>query len=179
MFSDDIAEKIKHGSVAVFPSETVYGLMASIYKPEAIEKIYDLKNRDRSKASIILMAEVDDVREFILDEALIQEASNYWPGPNSIVLAVTDSTPQYLHRGLNSLAFRIPDDQQLRDFLKKSGPVIAPSANPEDEKPAHSVEEAEEYFGDRVEIYIDGGKRDSQPSKVIKIDKNGIKELRA
>ena len=76
----------------------------------------------------------------------------------------------YLHRGMGTLAFRIPDVSELRDMLRVSGPIIAPSANPEGMKPAETAEEAQSYFGDRADFFVDGGKLSGLPSTVVRLE---------
>ena len=93
--------------------------------------------------------------------------------PTSIVFDCTDQKLFYLHRGTQALAFRLPAQQGLRDLLKKTGPLIAPSANLEGLSPANNIYEAKNYFHELVDLYIDGGERNGNPSKVIKLHKDG------
>ena len=74
----------------------------------------------------------------------------------------------------------MPADEELRGIISGAGPLIAPSANPESMPPATTVDEAREYFGDAVKIYVDGGVRNTKPSQVIKILADGSQqELRS
>ena len=91
----------------------------------------------------------------------------------SIILSCGTSVPEYLHRGTHTLAFRVPDDPQLKNLLKESGPLIAPSANPEGLPPATNIEEAQKYFGDTVDFYINDGERAGSPSTVISLGEDG------
>ena len=61
------------------------------------------------------------------------------------------------------------------DLLKETGPLVAPSANPEGEIPAKNIEEARKYFGNKVDFYIDEGKIISEPSTLVRIDEDEIK----
>ena len=85
---------------------------------------------------------------------------------------------RYLHRGKNAVAFRLPADVALRRFLKKTGPLIAPSANFESEPPAKTIKETQKYFGDKIDFYIDGGKLKSKPSTLISIKNDKIHVIR-
>ena len=82
---------------------------------------------------------------------------------------------KYLHRGTNSLAFRFPAKKSLIEILKKTGPLVAPSANPEGFKPAENITEAKKYFGgvDNSDFYLSGGTLKSEPSTLIEMAKNG------
>ncbi|NUQ57634.1 MAG: Sua5/YciO/YrdC/YwlC family protein, partial [Candidatus Paceibacter sp.] len=75
-------------------------------------------------------------------------------------------------------AFRLPNDEYLRDLISQTGPLVAPSANLEGMPPATTIDAAEKYFGDKVDFYLDGGKAESSPSKLIKIEGDKIIELR-
>ena len=100
---------------------------------------------------------------------------DFGPGKTSIILPCPDEKFHYLHRGSNFLAFRLPADAPLRQFIYRTGPLVAPSANLEGLPPATTIEEAQNYFGDKVDFYIDGGKMEGSPSKLIK--KKAIKLL--
>ena len=111
-----------------------------------------------------------------------------WPGPISVILNITDKNKikkfKYLHRGTKTLAFRLPKPKWLRNILKISGPLVAPSANWEGYEPAKTISEAKKYFGNKV-VYYDGRgltrikrglTRKSLPSTLIKL-KNGKIEI--
>jgi L-threonylcarbamoyladenylate synthase len=61
----------------------------------------------------------------------------------------------------------VPDEENLRNFLEISGPLVAPSANPQDKKPARNIDEARKYFGEGVDFYIDGGDLEGSPSTLV------------
>jgi L-threonylcarbamoyladenylate synthase len=78
-----------------------------------------------------------------------------------------------LHGGQDSLAFRIPKKQSLRALLRKTGPLVAPSANPQGKAPASKITEAKQYFGDRVDFYVRGAIKKGKPSTVISFSADG------
>ena len=166
--------------IGILPTDTLYGLVGSALSPEVVDRIYKLKKRKLNKPFIILIASLDDLKlfEVSLDKFQEEFLQKNWPNPLSVILACSpreagpESKFEYLHRGTKTLAFRIPKDEKLLEYLKKSGPLVAPSANPEGKKPAETLEEAKKYFGDRVDFYIDGGKLSGQPSTLVSI-KNG------
>ncbi len=177
----DEAEMLRQGKIGVIPTDTLYGLVAAASDEAAVERVYALKGRTPSKPCIILISSLDDLAQFGLapTEKRRETLSRYWPGPVSIVLACGPGIPEYLHRGTKSLAFRLPDDTRLQQFLSKSGPLIAPSANPEGLPPATSIEEAAGYFGNHVDFYIDGSSRLGTRSTLIALDEHdSIKIIR-
>jgi len=97
-----------------------------------------------------------------------------WPGKVSIILPSLLKKFSYLHRGTKTLAFRLPQLKWLRNLLKETGPLVAPSANPEGLPPAVTVSQAREYFGENVDFYLDGGELSGSPSTLIQIKKGKI-----
>ncbi|MFA5932795.1 MAG: L-threonylcarbamoyladenylate synthase [Microgenomates group bacterium] len=175
-----IIQILKSGGIAVIPTDTQYGIVAQALNKEAVEKVYLLRKRAPEKPFIILISSIDDLKLF--DVTVNQIAMNYlatiWPNPVSVVLPVSSNDFAYLHRGTNTLAFRIPNDNELLNLLKETGPLIAPSANLEGFPYAKTISEAKEYFGDSVDFYEDKGTLESNPSTLIKIGEQGIEILR-
>jgi len=156
----------------VLPTDTIYGLVASALGREAVERVYKLKGRRFNKPCIILISEPNELIQFGIKKADLKRINNYWPGPVSLVFAIAGETTkkfQYLHRGADSLAFRQPNHPGLIEFLKTSGPLIAPSANPEGGLPSKTITEAKNYFGNNVDFYVDGGTLENEPSKLISL----------
>lgn len=169
------AKSLTKGGVGVLPTDTLYGIVASALDEAAVERVYTLKGRTPAKPCIVLIASTDDLGLFgvALTDTQAGVAAKYWPGPVSIALPCGSGVGEYLHRGTHTLAFRIPKDEALREFLKIAGPLIAPSANPEGLPPATNLDEAKNYFGDRVDFYIDGGVRRGDPSTIITFGESG------
>lgn len=175
-----ISEIIRSGGVGVLPTDTLYGLVCSAFNEDAVERVYELKKRDRKKASIILISSIDQVKEFgvSLDDNDREKVAEYWPGRNTLIFKCNDEKFSYLHKNLNSLAFRLPDNERLIKVLQKTGPIIAPSANKEGEPPAENTDQAKLYFGDDVDFYIDGGVLSGNPSNIIDLTEDNPKQLR-
>src|SRR5690606_19478832 len=102
----------------------------------------------------------------------------YWPGSVSLIFDCPDKNLRYLHRGSKSLAFRLPKDKVLIKILKKTGPLVAPSANPEGKEPAKTAEEAREYFGNQVDLYTNAKAQKKKPSTLVSLINNEVKVLR-
>lgn len=172
---DEVIKLLRSGNIVVMPTDTLYGLVGSALIPQTVEKIYDLRRRAKDKPMIILIFSIKDIEKF--DISLTNEQSEFlrrvWPNPVSVVLTCDSKKFLYLHRGNNSLAFRMPKDKNLIKILKQTGPLVAPSANIEGEKPAENINEAKRYFGNNVAFYVDAGELKSQPSTVISLGETG------
>ncbi|WP_456464401.1 L-threonylcarbamoyladenylate synthase [Persephonella sp.] len=175
---DKAVEVIKKGGVIVAPTDTLYGLLADALNKEAVERVYLLKKRSPDKPLIILIPSTDYLSMFGIKPSTIEKNLLEKKGI-TVILDLKDGRFEYLHRGKNSLAFRIPDYKPLIEFISKVGrPLVAPSANPEGKVPPSDIKKAIEYFGSKVDLYIDKGERKSPPSTIIKINKDNIKILR-
>ncbi len=170
-----IIKLLKKGKVGVMPTDTIYGIVGSALNPETVEEIYTLRKRDKDKPFIILISSIVDLKKF--EVKLTKEQKDFleknWPNPLSVILIVNAVEFEYLHRGKNSLAFRMPKDEKLLELLKQTRPLVAPSANFAGVKPAETQEEAKKYFGSRAAFYVDGGKLKSKPSTVIQLYEDG------
>ena len=173
---------IQSGGVAVIRTDTLYGLVADAKNQISVGRIYTIKKRNPLKPVIVLVSDFDQIRSFgvSVDAELEAILNKYWPGKVSIILSPTDTSvnTHYIHKGTSGIAFRIPDDGDLRKMLSDVGPLVAPSANPEGLAPAENIQQAMDYFGDAVDFYVDGGEViDVKPSKVIKISNNRVEEI--
>lgn len=169
---NQLTEVLANGGIAVVRTDTIYGIIARASKKRAVEKVYEVKHRDRSKQCIVLIPGSGSVREH---SAVISKYSSPDQPPTSIVVPKTDEH-EWVLRGSKTVAYRVVRDEFLKKVVQAVGPVIAPSANPEGLPPARTIEEAKAYFGDDVDIYIDGGEvpEDVQPSRIIQVDSTGV-----
>lgn len=175
-----ISSHLLVGKVAVVPTDTLYGLVAAASNEEAVKRVYRLKNRSTDKKCIVLISSVDDLKMFEIETAgaLRDKLDRYWPGKISIELPCSSEKMKYLRRGTNSLSFRFPDDKLLCKLLERTGPLVAPSANPEGLEPATQIEIAQSYFADESVMFVDGGEKVSPPSTIISLLDEEVKIIR-
>jgi len=165
---EKLVKILNQGGVAVVPTDTLYGVVGKADDQNIVKRIFDLKCRSQDKPFIILISNIEQLKQFDLNlsTSLTSKLQEFWPGPNSLILNTDSAKLGYLHCGMKSLAFRLPDSQTLRELIDKTGPLVAPSANPEGNPPALTISEAEGYFGDKIDCYHDGGMLESQPSQL-------------
>lgn len=178
-----LAELLKEGDVAVMPTDTIYGICGSALDKKAVKKIYALKKRPPQKPAIILISNLADLNLFGIkpSEEDLKILKKLWPGKISVILDIKDKEKikglKYLHRGIKTLAFRLPKKKSLVKILTISGPLIAPSANLENHSPAKTIAEAKKYFGSKV-IYYNKGRIAGRPSTLVEIKNRKIETLR-
>lgn len=173
----DIISILKDGGIGILRTDTLYGIVADARSEAAVERIYQVKGRTPTKPPIILIASVDQMFTPLDDDHRRQTAA-FWPGKNSVIVPAVGA-PKWLVRDGDSLAYRIPADDDLRQLLEKTGPLVAPSANPEGQPPAMTIDQAIDYFGDKVDFYVNGGEvTDDTPSKLYRLVDNRFERLR-
>ena len=198
----NIVHILKRGDIGVMPTDTIYGLVGSAFKPKTVQRIYRLRRRNPKKPMIILIGSLKQLKLFGIrpDRKITRLLWEIWLNrravkpfsnsrelenrPTSVILPLKAKSSKlkarlrYLHRGTNSLAFRLPRPPWLRRLLAKVGPLVAPSANPEGRSPARTIRQAKKYFGDKVDFYIDGGRISGKPSRLVQLIDEKIKILR-
>jgi L-threonylcarbamoyladenylate synthase len=177
-----LIEVLKRGGVVVMPTDTIYGIVGRAENQKTVEKIYKIRKRAPDKPCIILIGSLSDLPKFriFLTPRQIEAIKEYWPGPVSIVFDCLSAELQYLHRGTNTLALRFPKNEEIQKLLLETGPLVVPSANLEGMPPARDTAEAKKYFGDEVDMYVDGGELSGTPSKIISLTASGeVKVIRA
>jgi L-threonylcarbamoyladenylate synthase len=192
---ESIIKILNEGGIGVMPTDTIYGLLGSALNQKTVERIYQVRKRRPDKPFIILISSLKQLAIFgikITKEELVV-LKKYWPGKVSFILSLSDINGpapgsrvkpgttnrksnicrfEYLHRGANSLAFRLPKSKQLQEILEKTGPLVAPSANPEGFPPAKNITEAKKYFSGQVDFYSSDRIYSKQPSTLVEL-KNG------
>ncbi len=138
------ANILKSGGIGVMPTDTIYGLLGSALDKKTVERIYQVRGRRPDKPLIILIGSLEDLKLFGIKpkDKTLEILKKYWPGQLSVVLPCAGKKFKYLHRGTKTLAFRWPKNKWLQNLLKKTGPLVAPSANPEGRTPAINIIEA-------------------------------------
>ena len=173
----EIITRLNQGEVGVLPSDSVYGLMCLARNPEAVDRLYRLKQRE-NKPGTLIGASSEQFFELGLSHDQLKMAEQYWPGPVSVVVPA-GTTLSYLHLGSESLAVRVPAEPGLNEILKHTGVLQTSSANLTNQPVANTVDEARNYFGDNVDFYVDGGDLSGrQATTILQITDGGVKVLR-
>lgn len=157
---EEAISTIQHGGVAAFPTDTVYGIGASLQHRAALSRIYDIKGRSPDKPIPILMSRPDVVDTLTddADEALVELALRFWPGPLTIILKAKDSLPAEVKARDGTCGVRIPDHSVPLAIAQHSGGAIATtSANKSGDPAATTAAEIRSSLGDELDLILDGG----------------------
>ncbi len=176
------AKILRNGGVIGYPTETVYGVGCSTYIDHAVNRVYDLKHRDKSKAMILIAADILQVSDIVdeIPDAAEKLMENFWPGPLTIVFNTSSALKDFEFGRSKTIAIRIPDNPICLSLLKFTGfPLVSTSANISGQPAATTAQEVVNYFGDQLDLVIDGGITPStDPSTVIDVTRNPARIIR-
>jgi len=176
------AQLLQKGGVIAYPTETVYGIGCSAFNAEAVNRIYRLKNRDPSKALILIAADIIQISELVetIPEQAEKLIESFWPGPLTLVFKASSRLQEFAFRKSKTIAVRIPDCAICLALLKSCGfPLVSTSANLSGEPEATTAKEVADTFGDQLDMIIDGGRTPSRaPSTVVDITRTPVRIIR-
>lgn len=147
------------GDLVVVPTDTVYGLAADAFNAEAVQALLDAKGRGRQSPPPVLIPNVDSLYALAdtVSETALKLAEKYWPGPLTLILRAQASLHWDLGETKGTVALRVPNHKVTLALLAESGPLAVSSANLTGEPAANNAEQAKNYLGDKVAVYLDGG----------------------
>ncbi len=170
------AKALRKKKIGVIGTHNAYVLAGDALDEGVVVRVYELKGGAPVTPYPILISSREELKKFGVEltprqeEALVKK---FWPGPVSVMLSCTHSKFEYLHRGTETLVFRFPADFLTLSLLRKSGPLIAPTANPEGHPVATTVTEAKRYFKHGVSFFINKGKLPGLTPTLIQLSSEG------
>lgn len=153
-------ESMQKGGVIAFPTDTVYGIGASLAHREALIRVYDIKGRSHEKPLPILISRPDVVSTLTdePDQDLLRLASRFWPGPLTVILKANASLPDEVKAPDGTFGVRVPDHSIALTIAQHNGGAIATSsANRSGQPAACRAEEIRESLGCEIDVILDGG----------------------
>ena len=178
----EAAEVILNNGVIGYPTETIYGLGANALSDAAVEKVFELKGREKNKPILIIASELDQVKKLVVSFPHHAEilAKAFWPGALTMVFEAAPQLSKLLFGGGNQIGIRIPANQVCLELIKLCGvPITSTSANLSGKENPITAKEVLEYFGNKLDLIIDGGTLPSRvASTVIAIENEKLKLLR-
>ena len=170
---------IKKGGIAIFPTDTVYGIGCNPYNINAVKKIYEIKSREKIKSLPVLAYSLDIVKEITCIDSFTEKIiKKYWPGPLTLILKLTDKKLKKSLKLDKKIAVRIPDSKCTLKLLEKCGLLVGTSANISGNSsytnPDECIKNIKNY-----DIFLNGGTITSKgESTIIEIENEKIKMIR-
>ena len=162
---------IKRGGIIAFRTDTFYGLGADPFNTSAIQKIREVKGREDDKPILVVISDPQQIDRLIQfrSKAFDELVRRFWPGALTIIGRAADDLPDELTAGTRTVGVRLPDDDKVRALIASCGGALtATSANVSGKPPARSAQDVENYFGQRIDLIVDGGPTTSEsPSTVV------------
>ncbi len=174
----DIGEIILSGGVGTMPTDTIYGMVCSAMDTGAVKRIYDLKSRAPYKPLIILVSNSSQIGDcgVSLDNLNLHILDEKWRRSPSSIILPADNTLQHVHKGLNTIALRIPYSKpELLKLLSITGPIVATSVNISGESPLLNLEEIKQEFPN-LDFYI-GGRSGQVPSALYRLINDSLEPI--
>jgi len=175
-------EWLEKGEVVAIPTETVYGLAANIFYPDAIEKVYKVKGRPTSNPLIVHVADIEQAERLVrhFPDKALKLAEHFWPGPLTIIFDKSELVPVSITAGQTTVAIRVPDHPLLLQLLQTyNKPLAAPSANPFNYISPVTAEQVNRMLGDKIPYILDGGRCiKGIESTIVAFEEEKVKLLR-
>ena len=185
--TEDVSTKAREiflaGGVIAFPTDTFYALGVDPFNREAVNRVFELKGREKSKPLILLISSKVQLETMVKEitpahSALMQK---FWPGPLTLLFEPGSVIPENVSAGSNRIGIRQPGNTLTRDLISAVGqPITAPSANRSGESPPITAKQVQQSFGDQVDLIIDGGTcQGGKPSTLIDTVEIPVRLVRA
>lgn len=170
---DECVDIIKNGGIAVFPTDTVYGIGTNAFCKQSVDKIYEIKKRPNEKPLSILVNNKEDIEKYAIINNNIERKiiDNFMPGAITIILERKQGILDYIAPEKNTIGIRIPNNKIILNILEKLKlPIVAPSANMSGEPSSATLNDIIDIFKDKVDVCIDGGKCEvSEASTIVQV----------
>src|SRR3989344_1860666 len=160
---------LKNGGVVICPTDTVYGFLADASNKKAVEKIYKIKKRPKSKPLSLFIKDVKMAKDIaFFDDRQAKTVKKFWPGKYTFVLKRKPNIKLYGIKK-DTVAIRIPRYKFLNELLKKiNRPLAQTSVNISNRSPMEKIDDIIKQFGASNILIIDGGDmKKGKPSKII------------
>ncbi|MGI8826087.1 MAG: L-threonylcarbamoyladenylate synthase [Chloroflexota bacterium] len=176
------ARILRDGGVVIVPTDTLYGIAASVFQPDAVDRVYRIKDRARERRVPVLLSTATDIP--MLAEPPPRVAwkliGSFWPGALTLVLPAAASAPRGVTQNRGTIALRVPAGKTCLQLLQVLGePIVGTSANRSGEPPAAEAERAAERLPDVDAVLRDDrGVSGGDPSTVVEVGEGGITVVR-
>ncbi len=166
---DKAAAALKKGGVVIIPSDSSFGLAAIAENHEAVEKLYQIKSRDKDKPSLIIVGSVAEAEQLVDFTPLAKKlAKKYWPGGLTLILKATDlSFPKMIYGRGKTLAVRLPNHFKLQQLALKVGPLILPSANLTDHPAPYTITDIDSALIENCDYFLDEPTKGAEVSTLV------------
>ncbi|MGQ7379359.1 L-threonylcarbamoyladenylate synthase [Streptococcus suis] len=157
MTMDKLRTILENGGAVILPTETVYGLFAQALNEDAVNRVYQLKQRPRDKAMNLNVSNLNDIYFFSQNTPFFLEKlyNRFMPGPLTIILKANEKVPFWVNSGLDTVGFRLPKHEKTLRLISETGPLIGPSANVSGQESGKEFTKLLSQFSEKLEGIAD------------------------
>ena len=174
-------EMLKDGKIIVYPTDTIYGIGCDILNKKSIELIQKIKDRKKPKPLSIICSDLKDISRWaIISNSQYKILKKYLPGPFTFILKASSDAPKILQDPKRkTIGIRIPKNKICEELTKKLGnPIITTSVNLAGEKYYISPDDIKRDWYGRVDLILDAGELNNDPSTIVSLIDDNIEILR-
>lgn len=168
---DKALQVLRQGGIVAYASESFYALGVQAFDRNAVEKLFEIKQRPQEKPVPLIVGTMDVLRSVVktVSPQAKELIDQYWPGPLTILFPAQKKLPSLLTGVSGNAALRIPGSGIALDLAKAfAEPLTATSANISGRPPAETPGDVRAYFGDTIDLIIDSGRAPGgQPSTIV------------
>ncbi|MBI5188056.1 MAG: threonylcarbamoyl-AMP synthase [Nitrospirae bacterium] len=173
---------LNYGGIIVYPTETFYGLGAKFDMEDSLKRLYELKKRPKEKAMPLIIGNKGllPIVTASVNRTAMSLMDRFWPGPLTLILPAKENLSEYITAGTGKVAVRIPGESFALQLARAAEfPITSTSANISGIPPAQDAETVIRYFGDKIDLIIDGDPTSGGlPSTIVDVTEDEIKILR-
>lgn len=177
---DKLRTILESGGAVVLPTETVYGLFAQALNEDAVNRVYQLKQRPRDKAMNLNVSNLNDIYFFSQNPPFFLEKlyNSFMPGPLTIILKANKNVPFWVNSGLDTVGFRLPNHEKTLRLITETGPLIGPSANISGQESGKEFTKLLSQFSEKLEGVADDQALTGIDSTILDLSGDKAKILR-
>ncbi len=177
---EDALKALNEHQVIAFPTETVFGLGVFYDDYQAYNLLNRVKNRHEDKPYTMMLYDINEINKYAdVDKKYLPLIEKYMPGSLTVLVKAKENVPNYVTHNTKIIGIRIPSNKEALDLLSfVEKPLLVPSANKADQKPALNDEEVKAIFGKEISVIIPGKAIGGQASTIIDLTGEEIKLIR-
>jgi tRNA threonylcarbamoyl adenosine modification protein (Sua5/YciO/YrdC/YwlC family) len=163
------AEVLRGGGLIIYPTDSVYGLGCDLHNKKAVERIYQIKGNDKRKLLSFICPDLKGIAEYAyVSNPAYKIMRHLTPGPFTFILTATKQVPRILLETRKTVGIRVPDNTVCQDLLTEFGtPIISTSARLAEQAFLNDPDHLAETFGRTVDLFLDAGPGNLEPSTII------------
>jgi tRNA threonylcarbamoyl adenosine modification protein (Sua5/YciO/YrdC/YwlC family) len=168
---EKVAAVLRQGGIIAYPTDTYYGIGCDIMNKKAIERIYQLKQRNQTKPFSFICSDLKNISDYAkVSNWAYKTMRRLLPGPYTFILEGSKQVPKIMLTKRKTAGIRVPQSPICMALVKALGhPVISTSATTEDGSELHDPSLIDDHFKNRIDLVIDGGPVPGRPSSVISL----------